>query len=150
MSHNVYKIKHTIAIPDPDMPQPRYHHVLFVETKPNGDGRIHQVNGDITTGMYYESHDEKGPEELESFHDKEFLGMVKAEDYPERIDDVLRALPPPPKQKKFNVKTMRTEQMKDDGTFYEAGELRAPMWKCTEWTANQAIPALYASGVLRK
>jgi hypothetical protein len=147
MSFNVYKIRHTIAIPDPDIPTPRYHHVIFVECKSNGDGRVHQVNGDITAGMYYDSHDEARPEELESFLDKEFLGTVKKEAYPERIDEVLRDLPPLPKQKKSNIKTMKT---KDDGTFYEAGEPRPPMWKCTEWTVNQTIPVLHASGVVTK
>ncbi|KAH9220779.1 hypothetical protein DL95DRAFT_266785, partial [Leptodontidium sp. 2 PMI_412] len=57
--------------------------------------------------------------------------------------------PPPPKQKHFNVETMRTEQMKPDGTFYQPDEYRPPTIKCTEWTENQAIPALYESGVLR-
>ncbi|TVY39518.1 hypothetical protein LSUB1_G003956 [Lachnellula subtilissima] len=66
------------------------------------------------------------------------------------MDKILAAQPPPPKQKHFNIATMKTEQMKPDGTFYEPGEDRPPMIKCTEWTVNQAIPALYASGVLTK
>jgi len=150
MSYSVYKIRYTIAIPDPDMPSPRYHNVIFVESDPNGNGIIHHVTGDITSGMYYDTKKAKRPEESESFYAKEFLGAIKASDYPHKMDQVLRAQPPPPKQKNFNIKTMKTEQMKPDGTFYELSEPRPPMIKCTEWTVNQAIPALYASGVLRK
>ncbi|ELR04971.1 hypothetical protein VC83_02858 [Pseudogymnoascus destructans] len=39
---------------------------------------------------------------------------------------------------------MRAEQMKAEGSFYEPGEGRPRMVKCTEWTVEQAIPALYA------
>jgi hypothetical protein len=35
-----------------------------------------------------------------------------------------------------------------DGTFYAPDEPREKMKKCTEWTEEQAIPVLYASGVL--
>jgi hypothetical protein len=150
MSYNVFKVKYTIAMPDPDMPSPRYHNVIFVESEPNGDGIIHHVTGDITSGMTYATKNGKRPEQSQTFYGKEFLGTVNAQDYPHRVDQILRAQPPPPKQKHFNIKTMRTEQMKPDGTFYEPGEPRPPMVKCTEWTVNQAIPALYSSGVLRK
>jgi hypothetical protein len=151
MSYRVFKVRYTIAIPDPDMPSPRFHNVIFVETNPNDEsGMIHHVTGDITSGMHYDSKRGKRPEESESFYAKEILGTVDASDYPHEVDKVLSALPPPPKQKSFNIKTMKTEQMKPDGTFYSPGEPRPPMIKCTEWTVNQAIPALYASGVLKK
>jgi len=115
-----------------------------------GDGNIHHVTGDITSGMYYNTKKAKRPEESRTFFGKEFLGTIKAANYPREMDEVLAALPPPPKQKKFNIKTMKTEQMKPDGTFYTPGEPRPPMIKCTEWTLNQAIPALYAAGIVQK
>jgi hypothetical protein len=150
MSYNVYKIRYTIAIPDPDMPSPRYHNVIFVETEPNGSGIIHHVTGDITSGMAYDTKKGKRPEESETFYAKEILGTINVSDYPHEMDKVLKAQPPPPKQKSFNIKTMKTEQIKPDGTFYEPDEPRPPMVKCTEWTVNQAIPALYTSGVLQE
>jgi hypothetical protein len=39
-------------------------------------------------------------------------------------------------------------KFKPDGTFYAPNEPREKMKKCSEWTEEQAIPALYASGVL--
>ena len=42
----------------------------------------------------------------------------------------------------------KQRQFKPDGTFYAPNEPREKMKKCTEWTEEQAIPALYASGVL--
>ncbi|KAH8812632.1 hypothetical protein F5884DRAFT_314137 [Xylogone sp. PMI_703] len=150
MSYDVYRVKYNIAIADPDMPSPRYHNVIFVKTEDNGDGFVHEVAGDITSGMYYDTRSSKWPDNSDDCHSKELLGTIKASDYPDELDQVLRALPPPPKQKHFNPQTMRTEQIKPDGTFYEPGESGPPMIKCTEWIANQAVPALYASGILQK
>lgn len=150
MSYKVYQIRYTIAIPDPDMPSPRYHHVIFVETDDNGGGIIHHVTGDITSGMSYDTKRGRRPEDSESFYAKSYLGVINKADYPHQMDQVLRKQPPPPKQKHFNIKTMKTEQIKPDGTFYAPGEPRPPMIKCTEWTVNQAIPALYDSGILRQ
>lgn len=150
MAFNVYRVQFTMAMPDPDMPSPRYHNVIFVQTEADGSGAVHHVTGDITSGMVYATRREGRPEESEIFVRKEFIGTVESATYPEKIHLVLEALPPPPKQKKFNIKTMRTEQMKADGSFYESGEARTPMIKCTEWTVDQAIPALYASGILQK
>lgn len=151
-TYNVYKIQYTISMADPDMPQPRYHNVIFVQTETgvNAKGQIHHVTGDITSGMSYAVKEGKQPESSATFFSRESLGTVKVADYPHEMNKVLANQPPPPKQKHFNQKTMRTEQMKPDGTFYEPGEERPPMIKCTEWTVNQAIPALYASGVLTK
>lgn len=139
-----------MAMPDPDMPSPRYHNVIFVEAEHDGSGFVHHVTGDITTGMVYATRREARPEDSEIFVRKDFIGTVESATYPEQMHAVLEALPPPPRQKKFNIKTMRTEQMKADGSFYKPGEARPPMVKCTEWTVEQAIPALYASGVVRK
>lgn len=148
MSYNVYRLQNIIAIPDPEMPGPRYHNMIFVETGINGEGMVHHVTGDITQGMEYQSREELRPEDSEVFFAKEFLGTIQKSVYPAAMDEVLRTLPPPPKQKHFNIKTMKTEQVKPDGTFYAPGESRPPLIKCTEWTINQAIPALYASGIL--
>lgn len=137
-------------MPDPEMPSPRYHNVIFVQSKPSGDGFIHHVTGDITSGMHYDTKRGKRPEDSETFFSKDFLGTIQAADYPQKMNEVLSAQPPPPKQKNFNIMTMKTEQMKPDGTFYAPGESRPPMIKCTEWTVNQAIPALYSAGVLKK
>lgn len=100
--------------------------------------------------MYYNVKPGRKPEESNTFYAKDFLGTIAAENYPSEINRILAQQPPPPKQKHFNRITMRTEQMKPDGSFYAPGESRPPMIKCTEWTENQAIPALYASGVLRR
>lgn len=151
MSHKVFRVESIITIPDPDMPQPRYHNTIFVETDPDSrSGIIYHVTGDITTGMVYMSEPSSQPEQSETFHRSEYLGTVKTEDYPDKLDKILAALPPPPKQKHFNVKTMRTEQIRPEGGFYGEGEAGPPMVKCTEWTVTQAIPALYAAGVLSK
>ena len=139
-----------MAMQDPDMPQPRYHHVIFIETQHDGPGYTHHVTGDITSGMVYASRKDERPEDSETYIGKEFLGKLKASDYPHELDRVLQALPPPPKQKHFNVATMKTEQMKPDGSFYSPGETRPPMVKCTEWTVDQAIPALYSAGIIHK
>ncbi|KAI9672987.1 MAG: hypothetical protein M1817_003151 [Caeruleum heppii] len=120
MSINIYKVKYSLPIPDPDMPQPRYHTMIFAQTNADGSGIIHHVTGDLVTGMSYE------------------------------INQICRQQPPPPRQKSYNMKTHRTEQHKPEGGFYGPGEPRPPMIKCTEWTEIQAIPALYASGILQK
>lgn len=150
MSFNVYRVQFAMAMTDPDMPSPRYHNVIFVETDADGSGTVHHVTGDITSGMVYATRIEGRPEDSEIFVQKDFIGTVESATYPAKIHAVLEALPPPPKQKRFNIKTMRTEQMKPDGSFYEPGEERPRMVKCTEWTVEQAIPALYASGILRR
>ncbi|CZT52776.1 uncharacterized protein RSE6_14145 [Rhynchosporium secalis] len=135
MSYNVFKIRYTLAMSDPDMPGPRYHNVIFVETQKDGSGIVPHVTGDITSGMVYAT---KQVRSKDDDRRRRILSMPKS------------FSPPPPKQKHFNTRTMRTEQMKPDGSFYESGEPRPPMIKCTEWTEEQAIPALYNSGILRR
>src|SRR2546423_2374237 len=54
MSFNAFKARYSIAIPDPEMPGPRYHTVIFVATNSDGSGFIHHVTGDLVTGMRYE------------------------------------------------------------------------------------------------
>lgn len=131
---------------DPDLPSPRYHNLLFVQTNAEGpgSGTKHQVTGDIVTGMYYESVPCADPETTESVHAKTLLGYTQASTYPEQWESVLRSIPPPPKQKAFNITTMKMEPVKlwDPLTFYAAGESRRSLEKCTEWTEQKAIPAL--------
>jgi hypothetical protein len=150
MSIKIYSVKYTLGLADPEMPQPRYHTVIFAETFPDGSGHIHHVTGDLVDGMSYQRKLGKNPQESQTFHQRIFLGTVPASSYPAQFDQICQSQPPPPKQKSFNIKTMRTEQVKPDGTFYAPGEPRPAMIKCTEWTEQQAIPALYASGILTK
>lgn len=98
--------------------------------------------------MTYTSSPCSRPEDSPSLYAREFLGLVAAKHYPEEIERVLKGVPPPGKQKAFNASTMRTEQVKPDGTFYGPGEFRPPMIKCTEWTIERAIPALRIAGIL--
>jgi hypothetical protein len=167
----VYKICHKIAIPDPDMRQPRFHTVLFVlissspsldpnipgptpsasvPFSPSGSGFIHHVTGDLVTGMRYETRPETNPQELETFHDAELLGTVDADTYPGNVDAVCRACEPPGRQKGFNVWTGRTEPLKEGGVFYEPGEEKKRLVKCTEWVEEGVIPALTRAGVLMR
>jgi hypothetical protein len=133
------------------MPQPRHHHELFVLTDPTTDpGISHYVTGDLVSGMHYESKPVSSPEKSEIFPSTEYLGTVQILDYPHEVDRVLKGQAPPPKLKAFNVQRMKTEQVKSDGSFYEEWEETPRMRTWTEWTLEQAIPALYADGVLRK
>lgn len=127
---------------DPDVPGTRYHTVIFVETASDGSGYIHHVTGDLVAGMRYERKLSRRPEESQTFFNKEALGMVSSTTYPQCVDDICRVLRAPPPQKAFNRATMRTEPCKPDGSFYRADESPPRLVKCTEWTENQAIPAL--------
>lgn len=107
------------------------------------------MTGDIAIGMTYEVKEVSNPEQSESFHAKELLGKIRISDYPDALDGVCKACPPPGPQKKYNPKTNRTEPVKTDGAFYVDGEVRGKLVKCTEWTEDQVIPKLWAAGVLR-
>ncbi|PQE24739.1 hypothetical protein CJF32_00007034 [Rutstroemia sp. NJR-2017a WRK4] len=133
-----YLILTIVTFPDLERPQPR-HHELFVLADPITSSEIsHYVTGDLVSGMYYESKPVSSPDRSEIFHSKEYLYRV------------LKSQAPPPKQKAFNIQRMKTEQVKADGSFYEEWEERPRMRRCTEWTPEQAIPALYADGVLEE
>ncbi|KAL4900663.1 hypothetical protein BDW74DRAFT_182500 [Aspergillus multicolor] len=150
--YEVYIARYTLAIHDPDIPGPRLHHTIFVQTSPDGNGFLHQVTGDITNpgGMTYLVQDKKPQDEIQLPQSLEKLGVTPVETYPEQWERVIRAVPPPPQQKAFNVQTMRTEpfKSKDPLTFYQPGEERRPLVKCTEWTMQRVIPALKANGLL--
>ncbi|KAL9476111.1 hypothetical protein ACSS6W_005952 [Trichoderma asperelloides] len=148
----VYKLKFTLAIQDPDMPSPRYHTVIFVQTNADGKGggvKFH-VTGDIVAGMYYESKPYHNPDTSRTLFSKELIGYTKAANFLQQWDAVLGTLQAPPKQKAFNVKTMKTEPVKSWSplTFYQPGEKRKPLVKCTEWTEGQAIPTLIQRGLI--
>ncbi|PYI01656.1 hypothetical protein BO78DRAFT_401135 [Aspergillus sclerotiicarbonarius CBS 121057] len=145
----VYLIRSHLAIQDPDLPSPRYHTTIFVETDTiTGAGHIHEVDGDITSpeGMHYQSKPAASPESTETFFSRTALGLTNAAGYPQTWDKVLRAVPAPPQQKAFNIKRMRTEPFKSLSPleFYEDGEERRPLIKCAEWVVDKAIPVLKA------
>ncbi|KAK4096463.1 hypothetical protein N658DRAFT_458665 [Parathielavia hyrcaniae] len=152
-SYRVYKLKFELAMQDPDMPAPRFHHVIFVESNPtDGSGVKFHVTGDITSGsgMKYESTSDPNPASSDTNYTKELLGYTSAKNFKALWDATLTACPTPPQQKAFNVRTMKTEPFKtlNPLTFYEPGEERRPLRKCTEWTEEQAIPALRKAGLL--
>src|SRR6201992_2990795 len=82
----VFKVKEHLLLQDPEETATRYHTVIFVETDQDGSGWIHQVAGDITTGMQYQRKRSEKPEASESHHAKEYLGYISASDYPAAID----------------------------------------------------------------
>ncbi|KAL6404326.1 hypothetical protein AUP68_13714 [Ilyonectria robusta] len=151
--YRVLKLKLKLATQDPDMPGPRYHTIIFVETevKGPGSGMKHHVTGDIVNGMQYESIPYHISDQWEDLAFKEVIGYTKASTYPTEWDSLLSDLPPPPKQKAFNIKTMKTEPVKswDPLTFYKPGEPRRPLVKCTEWVEQQAIPSLIGQGLVQ-
>lgn len=150
----VLLVKFKLSIQDPDMPSPRYHTILFVETNERGphSGIKHHVTGDIVTGMHYEPVIIDDPESDENLFSKELIGYTRALNYPKSWNDVLKLLPAPPKQKAFNCETMKTEPVRswDPLTFYGPQEPRRPLIKCTEWIENQAVPMLINAGFIQQ
>ncbi|KAJ0413107.1 hypothetical protein BJY00DRAFT_322506 [Aspergillus carlsbadensis] len=150
--HDVFLARYTLAIQDPDTPGPRYHTGIFVATSSDGSGILHQVTGDVTSpgGMVYTPTAEPAPQDSEAFHSVEKLGVTPADRYPGDWEDVLRGIPPPPQQKAFNVRTMRTEPFKsrEPLIFYEGGDERRALVKCTEWTLERAVPSLREGGLI--
>ncbi|ELQ42916.1 hypothetical protein OOU_Y34scaffold00183g3 [Pyricularia oryzae Y34] len=150
---DVFLLKFSLAMADPDLPQPRYHHVVFVQTNADdGSGVKFHVVGDITSlgGMTYESTEFGNPLDDPAFHGSDLLGFTIGDGFRRRWDEVLGGLPTPPKQKEYNVATGRTELVKtwNPLAFYAPGEERQPPWKCTEWTMDHAIPALWKNGLI--
>ncbi|KAF2969477.1 hypothetical protein GQX73_g4095 [Xylaria multiplex] len=148
--YTVWKLRFNLATPDPDTTSTRYHTTIFVETSPSKSGVLYHVVGDITSGMSYQKKSSDKPEDSKSFHSREFLGYTDATTHPKQWDMVLSSVPPPKKQKALNTKTAETEQVKtwDPLTFYKPGENRRPLFKCTEWTEQRAIPALEEAGLI--
>lgn len=146
--YKVFKVRYELAMPDPDVPGPRYHTVIFVETDADGSGVIHHVTGDLVSGMKYDWKKARQPELSGTFYNKEHIGYVGSSSYPQSVDQICIAQPAPPRQKAFNTRTLRYEPIKPDGSFYAPGEARPALIKCTEWTERQAIPALQRSNVI--
>lgn len=152
--YTVWKLRFSLSLQDPDVPGVRYHTTIFVETDPTGhSGDIHHVTGDITSqqGMHYEKKFRDDPRRSRTFNSREFLGYTDASTYPQSWQTLLARVPAPHQQKAFNTKTMRTEPFKSLNplTFYEPGEARPPLIKCTEWTEQRAIPSLQAAGLIK-
>jgi len=111
-------------------------------------GIIHHDVGDLVTGMAYQKKSALQPENSQTFHAKQLLGKVK-ESKAAQIEQICTQQPAPAKQEKFNPKTMKNEPIKANGDFYQPGEPRARLIKCTEWTVERAIPALQAAKILQ-
>ncbi|KAL2811393.1 hypothetical protein BJX63DRAFT_399185 [Aspergillus granulosus] len=150
--YEVFLARYTLVFQDPDTPETRYHTGIFVMTSKDGSGILHQVTGDVTSpgGMAYTPTAEPAPQEMESFHSVKRLGVTSADRYPSEWEEVLQGIPPPPQQKAFNAKTMRTEpfKTKEPLVFYKPGERRTPLVKCTEWTLERALPGLRERGLI--
>ncbi|TLS24675.1 hypothetical protein PpBr36_08372 [Pyricularia pennisetigena] len=115
---------------DPDLPQPRYHHIVFVQTdEEDGSGVKFHVVGDITSfgGMKYESIEFGNPLDDPAYHGRDLLGRTVADGFRRRTELV---------------------KMWKPLAFYAPGEERRPPWKCTEWTMDHAIPALWKHGLI--
>ncbi|KAL1841226.1 hypothetical protein VTJ49DRAFT_7294 [Mycothermus thermophilus] len=151
--YEVYLLRFELGrFTDPDMPAPRYHNLLFVRCNPDGSGIKFHVTGDITssTGMIYKSEAYHDFRYSRTLYDYKLLGYTPSYNFHARWDAVLNATEKPPQQKAFNIATMKTEPFKTlhPLTFYQPGEQRRPLWKCTEWTNYKAIPALKAAGLI--
>lgn len=147
MSHQAFVVRDGPAILDPDVPGTHYYFVIFVQDLSGNEGWAHSVTGDLVLGMHYEKKRILDPRISDTFHDMVFIGNIDAATYHHCVDSELQQQPPPPKQKAFNRDTMKTEPCKKNGTFY-GNEERPRLIKCTEWTLEQAVPALKAAGVL--
>ncbi|KAF5591609.1 uncharacterized protein FSUBG_10422 [Fusarium subglutinans] len=153
----VYKVKSHMALPDPHMPPGRFHHAIFVGTSKDGSGTLYHVTGDVTSskGMSYESRESPDPAHLENFHSKELLGYTGSDGHPEQWNALLAALPTPPQQKASNPRKQgRVEPFQEklgdyEYIFYQDGEERKPLWKCTEWVEWYAIPAFRKNGLIQ-
>ena len=125
MSYRVYRVA--------SLGVPRNHHVIFVETGPDGSGDIVNVVGDVQNGMTFEHQaNQPRPETDATFVEKWFLGQASVGDFSGLVE-VCEALPPPKKQ--F-----------DGPRRLFPGE---PLRRCQEWTTD-AIQALRIQGVLRE
>lgn len=123
MSYNVYLVAYLGA--------PRDHHVIFIETEPDGSGLVFHVTGNIQSGMAFEAKNGKRPENSASFVNKTYLGWVSADSLP-HIEETCRTIPPPKKQFQGPKRLYPKE----------------PLRRCQEWT-NEVISALTTNGILQ-
>jgi hypothetical protein len=146
---DVYKVQYKLGMQDPDFNYTRYHTVVFIQTDADSGVYIHHITEDLITGMQYQRKAKRRPEQSLTFHAKEYIGTVAAENYPAAIDTFLKSLQPPPQQKRFNPTTMAYERCKPDSSAYDARESPPPLMKCTEWTQNSAIPTLIQQALIQ-
>ncbi|CAK1359202.1 hypothetical protein CB0940_05450 [Cercospora beticola] len=107
--------------------------------------------------MYYDEKKGWKPGQSGLLHRLTPIGHVLKSDHDSgRITAILSALPTPTKQQGINFwekdpVTNRYEitWTKENGELYGPGEQRRPIFKCNEWTAQHAIPALQRAGILR-
>lgn len=156
----VFKTEIDSAAHDPLDPVKRYHDGVFVEHESKiRRGQLYHVTGDIigARGMRYDERRGWRPGQSGRLHSMTAIGYVSKADFESgRISEVLCALPTPTKQQGLNFwqKNPRTGMhdiiwTKEDGEPYAPGEPRRPIFKCNEWTAQYAIPALRNTGILR-
>ncbi|KAM0281395.1 hypothetical protein ACHAQK_003762 [Fusarium lateritium] len=153
----VHKVKSRMALPDPHMPPGRLHHAILVQTNKDSSGVLYHVVGDVTSrqGMTYESRKTENPADEQSFHSQELLGYTHSDHHPGQWNSILGSLPTPPQQKASNPKKHgRVEPFKEkisdyQYVFYEPGDVRHPLWKCTEWVEWHAIPTLREHGLIQ-
>jgi hypothetical protein len=86
MSFNAFKVRYSVTIADPNIPGLRYHTMIFVITNSNNSKFIHYVTGDLMTGIRYERKIDKTSEESDTFHNKKFLGKIRATNYPIKVN----------------------------------------------------------------
>ncbi|KAK7706084.1 hypothetical protein SLS63_014025 [Diaporthe eres] len=114
--YKVYRVQFPLSLADPDMPSPRYHNIIWVETEAGKNGVKHHVTGDIVGVAYHHPSNSKTKP-----HAIECIGYT--EKSTEEWKAFLKGVPAPPAQKAFNVKTMKTEPFKTKNplTFYQPG-----------------------------
>ncbi|KAJ5145913.1 uncharacterized protein N7515_000477 [Penicillium bovifimosum] len=144
--YEVYLARYNLEIQNPDMQGPRYHTAIFVKTAADKSGTLHHVTGDITSmnGMVYIPQPRQYPEYSQSFHSLEKLGVTPMFKHPADWG-AYRRRPADGVQHQDN----ENRAIEDPAlTFYEPGEPRRPLVKCTEWTLEGALPALQANGLI--
>ncbi|KAF2496647.1 hypothetical protein BU16DRAFT_525803 [Lophium mytilinum] len=148
---NVYRVEYELGFQDPLMEQPnkRYHNVIFIEIDADGGGRKLQVTGAIgdLNGMVFLEEQGLKPENSDGFWKKSYLGQIQAIDH-EKVVELLKGIDPPSRQRIFDTTTLAWQKCKPDGTLYGPKEAVPAYRKCTEWTLEEAIPALLKSGLL--
>jgi hypothetical protein len=150
--YRVFVVRFLFRVEDADPPQ-RYHTAVFVETEQDGSGYLHEVDGNTAAvqSTDYSCRFTERPEKAQVFLDKEQIGFADISAHPQAWNELLSQIPYPPQQPTINNATTQTGQSKilDPAKFYERGESRRPLSTCTEWTVEQAIPALRAAGFLQ-
>ncbi|KAJ4366820.1 hypothetical protein N0V83_007345 [Neocucurbitaria cava] len=111
---------------------PRNHVGIFVEVNEDLSGSLFQVTGSIQNGMTFGHKKAYRPEDSASYVSKTYVGTIAKDDYA-RIQAIVEAIPPPPKQ--FNG-PRRIDPSK-------------PLITCQEWT-KEAVQALKDGGVLKE